>query len=452
MEFLLESAVTILSDDIGILKSRKRKFIDGGTTNKSSKAVRKWCYYAHFYSTLEQPYFNDNEFVKCLSQLGFSHIEKATITNWRTMRQQIGSKIGQPRRLSKPFLDTERRKLQYYREEVRLYQSTKTLDSNFPFQMKEAIHVGDTVIVYFSKLSQFCQGCVLSSIPNSLNSANCFQYLIQLEEQQNCIDSAITKPIIFKDEFIYVIKNASSDKIQPLFQQVSRQLSTSSRNSDDSLINSQFDDISTVNFSNSQINENSSLFFNSQVFNSQKTSTAIIDTNISDTIDDKGPLSQNTLLSQSSTSTFPINNNYNNNENMITTKSKSIHHNNDDQIPKFNIQTIWQQQKDISKNIIEKSIKKMKLNNSSSSDMESLKAIQLDTQIFELYSDCLNTLLVLSHTQVLDQNQSQHIVSDKNDLLLKLSQMVGGSSATCDNKNNKYVCDALSYVVKNCQL
>lgn len=469
MEFLTSVAVTILSDDIGI-KNRKRKFSgisayilnntldndSNGNTNSSSKAVRQWCYFAHFYSTLDQPYFNDNEFDCCLVQLGFNDTDKATKTKWCSIKRHMGAKIGLPRRLSNHFLRAEREKLKFYREGVRLVQANKIkIDSNFPFQVKEAIHVGDTVIVYFSNKSHFCQGCVLSCMPKPLKVTNCSQYLIQLEEQSSN-DNTANKPIVFTDEYIYVIKNSTTEKIQPIFQQVSRHVSTSSINSEANSVRYDESDISTVNFSQSQINENSNLCFNSQVFNSQQTFAGVPENikSITDavniknshsgtsnkpinSIDEDDVMTQHCLESSSSIGELgmivsQINTTSNSTVGLPTSQSSNLF--------KFTsapliLQEAWEQYENFAEQVIESSFFRFKSSQHEKKDV--LKHIRNDSQIFELLVDCISSLFVLS--QRMNQGTSNE------EIIMNLSRKVCASeNDNCDI--NKCVFEALSMV------
>lgn len=444
MEFLTSVAVTILSDDIGV-KNRKRKLsgisayilnntldVDGnGNSNSSSKAVRQWCYYAHFYSTLDQPYFNDNEFDCCLAQLGVSEIEKVTKSKWRSVKRLMGSKIGLPRRLSNHFLNAEREKLHFYREEIRLVQANKMkVSATFPFQVNETIHVGDTVIVYFANKSHFCQGCVLSCMPKPIKATSCSQYLIQLEEQSSN-DNTTMKPIVFTDEYIYVIKSSSTEKVQPIFQQVSRHVSTSSINSETNSARQDESDISTVNFSQNQINENSSLCFNSQVFSSQRLPSTSENNNFknsrySASTDEEGvTLSQNTIDSTFSIGEFLNKNGQSNTSNSVVDVARN----------QIQLQEAWTQFEDVADQVIESSFVRFKMLQCEKGDV--LKHIRNDSQIFELLLDCIISLLVLS--------QQLSLGTGNKEFILNLSQKICAS--TDDNcELNKCVFDALSLV------
>eukprot|EP01129_Flabellula_baltica_P010012 TRINITY_DN4183_c0_g1_i1.p1 TRINITY_DN4183_c0_g1~~TRINITY_DN4183_c0_g1_i1.p1 ORF type:complete len:425 (-),score=90.60 TRINITY_DN4183_c0_g1_i1:325-1599(-) len=74
-----------------------------------------WSIYEWFYSNVDHPWFNENEFQICLNQLNLSHIKLLRSIEWKYVRGCIYRKIGKPRRFSQKFIEEEKEKLQEYR-------------------------------------------------------------------------------------------------------------------------------------------------------------------------------------------------------------------------------------------------------------------------------------------------------------------------------------------------
>ena len=214
MDYLANAAVTLLADSASNKNKRKFPLIceNSESENSRSKLVRRWCMFEHFYTSLDRGFFDYNEFVMCLEIIGCPPESHITLTKsqWKTVRNQLG----QPRRLSQVFLSSEREKLTYYREQARLIHrkgANITSSEAFPFEIKEAIVVGDRVIAYYARQQEFHAGFVLSII-RARHEEDSAQYLIQFDEAE------IGKPLppsLFSDLNLVHANKAPQEKAKP---------------------------------------------------------------------------------------------------------------------------------------------------------------------------------------------------------------------------------------------
>lgn len=78
----------------------------------------------YFYSTLDKPYFQQNEFSRICEKTGLLTNRGAlTIKEWNQFRKQLGK----PRRFSRNFINQELRKLNLFRERTRIWNTKKQL-------------------------------------------------------------------------------------------------------------------------------------------------------------------------------------------------------------------------------------------------------------------------------------------------------------------------------------
>ena len=214
MDYLANAAVTLLADSASNKSKRKFPLIceNSESENSRSKLVRRWCMFEHFYTSLDRGFFDFNEFVMCLEIIGCPPESHITLTKqqWKKVRNQLG----QPRRLSPIFLSSEREKLTLYREQARLIQrkgANITSSEAFPFEIKEAIGVGDRVIAYYARQQEFHAGFVLSII-RARHEEDSAQYLIQFDEAE------IGKPLppsLFSDLNLVHANKAPQEKAKP---------------------------------------------------------------------------------------------------------------------------------------------------------------------------------------------------------------------------------------------
>lgn len=79
------------------------------------------CFAEWFYSSIDRPYFLQEEFHLCLKHLGYPDDLLLSKTEWTGVR----ASMGRPRRLSKRYVNQERKKLNQYRSVVRKAQVSK---------------------------------------------------------------------------------------------------------------------------------------------------------------------------------------------------------------------------------------------------------------------------------------------------------------------------------------
>ena len=103
-------------------------------------SARSWARYEFFYSDIDRPWFNFNEFHIELAKHGVSPLAKLTRKEWSAVREAIR---GRPRRFSKKFISSEMNKLNSYRHLVRMMQHTGVpRPPNFGYEVYPAIKVG----------------------------------------------------------------------------------------------------------------------------------------------------------------------------------------------------------------------------------------------------------------------------------------------------------------------
>jgi hypothetical protein len=181
-----------------------------------SQNVKRWCLFEHFYSSIDLNYFADNEFVSCLKLIGFNHINTTFKSQWTKIRREMGKQIGQPRRLSKHFLKTERDKLEVYRQTMRLSHSGRSFqeDEYFMYPPSEPLQVADRVALYVPKSQEFHQGTILSIIRSS-NPAESSQYLVQFDESSEQQGRNVVPPMLVYDIHLTVLTENSETPPKP---------------------------------------------------------------------------------------------------------------------------------------------------------------------------------------------------------------------------------------------
>ncbi|KAH9298276.1 hypothetical protein KI387_029958, partial [Taxus chinensis] len=126
----------------------------------SSAKLRQWCLYEWFYSAIDLPWFERNEFVEYLNHAGLGNVPRLTCIEWAVIR----SSLGKPRRLSTQFLQEEREKLDQYRKAVRkIHRDVHTGVCNvFPADLALPFSVGQQVIVCHPKTREIHSGTILT--------------------------------------------------------------------------------------------------------------------------------------------------------------------------------------------------------------------------------------------------------------------------------------------------
>ncbi|KAL9649543.1 hypothetical protein ABK040_003221 [Willaertia magna] len=114
-----DSETSELIDNVQQLANKMIKFL-------LRKKTRLFCTCEWFYSTLDSGYFNKNEFIECLKAIEPTLNEKTIFKRFemKSIKNQMFSKFGKPRRFSQKFLSEEREKLEKYRKFVRDYYSS----------------------------------------------------------------------------------------------------------------------------------------------------------------------------------------------------------------------------------------------------------------------------------------------------------------------------------------
>eukprot|EP00547_Thalassionema_nitzschioides_P001014 CAMPEP_0194207414 /NCGR_PEP_ID=MMETSP0156-20130528/6166_1 /TAXON_ID=33649 /ORGANISM="Thalassionema nitzschioides, Strain L26-B" /LENGTH=1028 /DNA_ID=CAMNT_0038934175 /DNA_START=177 /DNA_END=3263 /DNA_ORIENTATION=+ len=137
---------------------------------------RSFARYEFFYSDIDRPWFNFNNFELDLSRLGIPTDIKLTRTEWSIVRQQIRKR---PRRFSKRFISQEVERLKDYRSVVRKMQHlSMPRPKGFLFEVPCAIEVGTVVTAYSKGYNILHRGVVLEyDIDRRM-------YLIQFERKE----------------------------------------------------------------------------------------------------------------------------------------------------------------------------------------------------------------------------------------------------------------------------
>jgi len=121
--------------------------------------ARYWARYEFFYSDLDRPWFNFNEFQVNLAKHGISPTVKLSRREWSEVRKAIW---GKPRRFSRKFVQDELDKLNSYRNLVRLIQhSDMPKPLSFGYQVYAAIKVGHVVTAFNRRFRILQRGTVL---------------------------------------------------------------------------------------------------------------------------------------------------------------------------------------------------------------------------------------------------------------------------------------------------
>uniref|UniRef100_A0A0A9BY22 DIRP domain-containing protein n=1 Tax=Arundo donax TaxID=35708 RepID=A0A0A9BY22_ARUDO len=125
----------------------------------SSESFRRWCAHEWFYSTVDYPWFFNNEFVHYLNHAKVSHLSRLTRSEWSTIR----SSLGKPRRFSDHFLAVEKEKLEDYREKVRKIYAELSDGSrdSLPVDLARPFSIGQEVIVRHPSSRELCDGKVV---------------------------------------------------------------------------------------------------------------------------------------------------------------------------------------------------------------------------------------------------------------------------------------------------
>ncbi|KAH7330857.1 hypothetical protein KP509_20G005600 [Ceratopteris richardii] len=125
----------------------------------SSEKVRRWCLYEWFYSAIDLPWFRKNDFVGYLNHAGLGHVPRLTRAEWSVIR---GS-LGKARRLSKRFLQQERKDLESYRDSVRdHYKKVRLGRDGLPTDLPRPLSVGQRVIARHPKTKEVYNGSILT--------------------------------------------------------------------------------------------------------------------------------------------------------------------------------------------------------------------------------------------------------------------------------------------------
>jgi hypothetical protein len=96
------------------------------TNTLRSPLVRRWCVAEWFYSTVDLPFFANNEFAAHVDALGPPYADATMLTRaeWTAVRRRVG----RPRRLSPAFLRQERERLAAHRRAIATMRQTGSLD------------------------------------------------------------------------------------------------------------------------------------------------------------------------------------------------------------------------------------------------------------------------------------------------------------------------------------
>lgn len=147
--------------------------------NRSPNHIRSKFIRDHYYSSLDNEYFRNNEFMLCLKHINCDQWELLNRSDWNKIRALMSEKIGRPRRLSMAFLKRERARLHEYRLKMReIHQTIRKNGSSGAFHGN--ISVGDRVNVCDFPNKKIYSGTVLS-LGNKDNEA--FGYFVQFDNR-----------------------------------------------------------------------------------------------------------------------------------------------------------------------------------------------------------------------------------------------------------------------------
>ena len=139
-------------------------------------SARSWARHEFFYSDIDRPWFNFNEFQTELAKHGISPTVKLTRQEWSAVRKAIR---GRPRRFSSKFVRDELVKLNNYRHLIRMMQHTGLpRPPHFGYEVYSAVKIGHIVTAYTRRFRILQRGTVLTY------DANRKMYLIQFERTE----------------------------------------------------------------------------------------------------------------------------------------------------------------------------------------------------------------------------------------------------------------------------
>ena len=149
-----------------------------GIDRISHQLVLQRLRYDYFYSTMDQEYFKDNEFIPVVQHIGYDIRQPIRRSTLSEIRRLMAKEIGTPRRFSAAFIRKERKRLWDTRKLIR-FASYDTRSSPSPPTLNPlTIHKGDAVIVYSKVNKILCRGRVMSEGPFYSESRG---YLITLD-------------------------------------------------------------------------------------------------------------------------------------------------------------------------------------------------------------------------------------------------------------------------------
>jgi len=142
-----------MTDELAITKAKLTHCL-------SSVKLRRWCAYEWFYSGIDLPWFEKNEFVEYLNHARLGRVPRLTRAEWGVIR----SSLGKPRRLSQRFLQEEREKLEQYRESVRaIHNKIRVGDcDSVPVDLALPSYVGQKVIACHPTSRETHHGSILA--------------------------------------------------------------------------------------------------------------------------------------------------------------------------------------------------------------------------------------------------------------------------------------------------
>jgi hypothetical protein len=190
---LASTAEDILSDKQP--RDRKRKYSELHSVRSLSRfddlpyhyanPLQLWGTCQHFYSHIDAPFFEENEFLVCLGVINRLDAKKLPKKAWGAVRRKIGREIGKPRRFSPAFLVSERDKLRAFREEIRNAQRNRLTYpvDGFPYRIPRSVTVGNKVIVCNLHTGFVGQGSVLSVV-SARNASESTRYLVQFQQAE----------------------------------------------------------------------------------------------------------------------------------------------------------------------------------------------------------------------------------------------------------------------------
>eukprot|EP00818_Percolomonas_sp_WS_P000584 CAMPEP_0117441858 /NCGR_PEP_ID=MMETSP0759-20121206/3850_1 /TAXON_ID=63605 /ORGANISM="Percolomonas cosmopolitus, Strain WS" /LENGTH=923 /DNA_ID=CAMNT_0005233723 /DNA_START=401 /DNA_END=3172 /DNA_ORIENTATION=+ len=123
---------------------------------------RRFCACEWFYPTIDCGYFIKNEFMEELRKLNLNHVEKMTRAEWNVVRSVMGT----PRRLSNNFLESERNKLNVYRECVRKFYHEADAEKPHLYIYPQQLKVNEEVLILNPQTNYVHHAKILGVIGN----------------------------------------------------------------------------------------------------------------------------------------------------------------------------------------------------------------------------------------------------------------------------------------------